>query len=53
MSHVESYLVYFGLNQEQFDQCGGALNGSVDVLQSQTLLTNLVIVLGQEVLDPQ
>ena len=46
-------LVDLGLNKEELDKRGCAVNGTVDVLQSQAGLANEIKVLRQEILNPQ
>lgn len=47
------YLVNLGFDEEEFDECGRALDGGVDVFESQGLLTDHVVVLSKEVLHPE
>lgn len=47
------YLVDLGFDEEELDEGGRALDGGVDVVERQRLLANHVVVLRQEVLDPQ
>ena len=47
------YLVYFGLDDEELDERGRAVDGGVDVLQGLAGLAHIVKVLCQEELDPQ
>jgi len=47
------YLVNLGFDEEQFNECGRALNGCVDIFESQRLLVNHVVVLSEEVLHPE
>lgn len=49
----QAYLVNLGLDEEELNERGRALDGSVDVLQGQGLLVNQVVVLSQEILHPQ
>lgn len=46
-------LVDLGFNKEELDECGRAVDGSVDVLQSEAGLASEVKVLCQEILNPQ
>ncbi len=46
-------LVNLGLDEEELDERGRAVDGSVDVLQSEAWLVYEVKVLCQEILYPQ
>jgi len=46
-------LVDLGLDQEELDERGRAVDGGVYILQASALLAHVVKVLGQEVLHPE
>ncbi len=46
-------LVDFGLDEEELDERGRAVDGRVDVLQREARLIDEVKVLCQEILNPQ
>lgn len=50
---LPSYLVDLGLDEEELDQRGRAVDGCVDAVQSQAGSVGVVKVLRQEVLDPE
>lgn len=52
-SMFPTYLVDLGLDEEELNQGGRAVNGCVDVLQSQAGSVGVVKVLCQEVLNPE
>lgn len=47
------YLVNLGLDDEKLDECRGAFDGRVDVLQSNGVLSDMIEMLGEEILNPE
>lgn len=47
------YLVDLGLDEEKLYKCWGAFDGRVDVVQGDSVLSNMIEMLGEEILNPQ